>query len=285
VSVAGATGRGPPGSGRDGGGARRPRLGQHFLADPNLLDAIVRDSGVGPDDVVLEVGGGAGALTERLAPAVGYLHVVELDERLREPLEAVAARAGNVSVLWGDAMRVDLGGLEPSPSAMVSNLPYSIATPLLVRTVEELPSLATWTVMVQREVADRLRAGPGSRLYGAPSAVLALACEMELIRTVDRAVFTPRPRVDSALLRLRRRAPAASPAVRDLIRAAFAHRRKSLPRSLELAAAAAGAEPAPRELRERARAALVEAGHRPDARAESLAPGELAELARRLGAT
>ena len=116
---------------------------------------------------------------------------------------------------------------------MVANLPYSVATPVLLRTIEELPSLRRWTVMVQREIADRLRAAPGSRIYGSPSVIAQLACEVRLVRTVDPAVFRPRPRVESAILGLRRTGPGADPATRELVRAAFAHRRKSLARSLE----------------------------------------------------
>ena len=248
----------------------RPRLGQHFLADPNLLDAIVRESGVGRDDVVLEVGGGAGALTARLARRVRHLHVVELDERMRPELEPVARDAGNVELIWADAIRADLAALDPSPTTMVSNLPYSIATPLILKTIEELPALASWTLLVQREIADRLRAAPGSRTYGAPSVLVQLAAEVAMLRTVDRAVFSPRPRVDSALIALRRRGPAAQEPVRRLVHDAFAHRRKSLARSLELAAPGG---------REAARAALREVGLPEDARAESLAPEDFVRLA------
>lgn len=250
------------------------RLGQHFVADPNLLEMIVRESGVGPGEVVLEVGGGAGALTERLAPRVGSLHVIELDERLRPELDAVAAAQGNVRLIWGDALRIDLGSLEPAPAAVVSNLPYSIATPLILKTIEEVPTIESWTLLVQREIADRLRAEPGSRAYGAPSVLVQLAAEVELLRTVDRAVFTPRPRVDSALLALRRRGPAAPEAVRRLVHDAFAHRRKSLARSIALAGGAGGDG-----RRGAARAALREAGLREDARAESLSPEEFVRLA------
>ena len=205
------------------------RLGQNFLADPNLLDAIVRDAALSPTDVVLEVGAGEGVLTERLAGTAARVHTVEIDRGL-EPALAPIAALPNVTLHWGDAMKFDLGSLEPAPTAMVANLPYSVATPLLLRTIELLPSLATWTVMVQREIADRLRAAPGNRTYGSPSVQVQLACEVELVRKVDPAVFKPRPRVDSAILRLRRTGPAADPATRKLIRAAFAHRRKSLAR-------------------------------------------------------
>ncbi|TMK59158.1 MAG: ribosomal RNA small subunit methyltransferase A, partial [Actinobacteria bacterium] len=164
------------------------RLGQNFLADPNLLEAIVRDAELGADDVVLEVGAGEGVLSQRLAAAAGHLHAVEIDRGLEEALAPVAALP-NVELHWGDAMKFDLAALEPAPTAMVANLPYSVATPLILRTIEELPSLQRWTVMVQREIADRLRAGPGSRTYGSPSAVAQLACEVELLRAVDPAVF------------------------------------------------------------------------------------------------
>ena len=249
------------------------RLGQNFLADANLLEAIVRDAGPAADDVVLEVGGGEGALTAQLAPRVSRLHVIELDQRLRERLEAVAAEHGNVQLHFADAMRADLSALDPVPNRMIANLPYAVATPLILRTVSELPSLESWTLMVQREIADRLRAAPGSRLYGAPSAILQLACEVRLLRGVDRAVFTPRPRVDSALIGLRRIGPAPPQAVTRLVHDAFAHRRKSLARSLEHVRPGS---------RERAREALSELGLPADARAEQLSPQQFVSLAEAL---
>jgi len=248
------------------------RLGQNFLADPNLLDAIVRDAELAPGDVVLEVGAGEGVLTGRLAAAAAYVHAVELDRGLEATLAPLAARP-DVDLHWGDAMKLDLAGLDPAPSAVVANLPYSIATPLILRTVEELPSVRRWTVMVQREIADRLRAAPGSRTYGSPSVVAQLACEVKLLRTVDPAVFRPRPRVESAILSLRRTGPAANPATRELVRAAFAHRRKSLARSLE--------HVRPGSL-DTARATLRELGLPEDARAEALSPEDFAALAARL---
>jgi 16S rRNA (adenine1518-N6/adenine1519-N6)-dimethyltransferase len=248
------------------------RLGQNFLADPNLLDAIVRDARLATDDVVLEVGAGEGVLSERLAAAAVHLHTVEIDRGLAPALERVAALP-NVDLHWGDAMKLDLAALQPEPTAMVANLPYSVATPLILRTIEELPSLGRWTVMVQREIADRLRAEPGNRTYGSPSVIAQLACEVELVRAVDPAVFKPRPRVDSAILGLRRKGPGADQQTRELVRAAFAHRRKSLARSLEHAAAGSLAP---------ARAALAELGLPEDARAEALAPEQFAALSAKL---
>jgi 16S rRNA (adenine1518-N6/adenine1519-N6)-dimethyltransferase len=248
------------------------RLGQNFLADPNLLGAIVRDAELAPSDVVLEVGAGEGVLTERLAAAAARVHVIEIDRRL-EPALAAVERLDNVDLHWADAMKADLAALAPPPTAMVANLPYSVATPVILRTVEELPTLGRWTVMVQREIADRLRAAPGSRVYGAPSVLLQLACQVELLRAVDPAVFRPRPRVGSAILRLRRAGPAADPATRELVRAAFAHRRKALARSLEHVRPGA---------RESVRAALGALGLAEDARAESLSPEEFAALSAKL---
>jgi 16S rRNA (adenine1518-N6/adenine1519-N6)-dimethyltransferase len=248
------------------------RLGQNFLADPNLLDAIVRDAALAPEDVVLEVGAGEGVLTERLASAVAQVHAVELDRGLQEALTPLAARS-NVDLHWADAMKLDFRALDPAPTAMVANLPYSVATPVLLRTIEELPSLRSWTVMVQREIADRLRAEPGNRTYGSPSVLAQIACEVKLLRTVDPAVFRPRPRVESAILRLRRLGPGADPATRELVRAAFAHRRKSLARSLE--------HVRPGSV-EATRTALGELGLMQDARAESLSPQEFVALAESL---
>ena len=250
------------------------RLGQNFLADPNLLDVIIREAELARSDVVLEVGGGGGALTERLAPAVARVHVIEVDQRLRDHLRPLAHEAGNVSIVWEDALKVRLRDLTPAPTKVVSNLPYSIATPLLIRTIAELPSVEGWVVMVQREIADRLTAEPRTKEYAASSVFVQLACEVTMLRPVDPAVFVPRPRVGSALLRLRRTGPAASEDVAALVRLAFAHRRKSLARSLELSRAGS-LEPA--------RHALEAVGKPPDARAETLAPEEFQRLAEALG--
>jgi len=248
------------------------RLGQNFLSDPNLLDAIVRDAELGEGEVVLEVGAGEGVLTERLAEVAGHVHSVELDRRLEAALAPLAARE-DVSLHWGDAMKLDFVALDPVPTAVVSNLPYSVATPVILRTIEELPSVLRWTVMVQREIADRLRAAPGSRTYGSPSVVAQLACDVKLLRKVDPAVFRPRPRVDSAILGLRRTGPGADPATHELVRAAFAHRRKSLARSVEHVHPGSLAT---------TRAALAELGLAADVRAEALSPENFAALSAKL---
>ena len=197
-------------------------LGQHFLLDENLADLAVREAAVGPDDVALEIGAGLGVLTAALARAARAVHAVEIDRRLEPALTEVVARSRNVIVHWGDAMRMPLEDLDPPPTAFVSNLPYAIATPAVVESLWRLPAVARWCVMAQREVVDRWLAPPGSRLYGAPSVLLQLTAEATFRRAVGREVFAPRPRVDSALVALRRVAPGPAPAVRALVRAAFA---------------------------------------------------------------
>jgi 16S rRNA (adenine1518-N6/adenine1519-N6)-dimethyltransferase len=251
----------------------RAALGQNFLADPNLLEAIVREAELGTDDVVLEVGGGQGVLTERVAQAVQAVWVVEIDERLEEGLRGIAGRHEGVRLVMGDAMKVDFRVLDPAPSAMVANLPYSVATPVLMRTIEELPSVGRWTVMVQREIADRLRARPRTKAYGAPSVLAQLCCRVEMLRAVDRAVFKPPPRVDSALLRLDRLAAWPGAGVARIVRGAFAHRRKALARSVATSGVAS---------RERALRALEAMGKEPTARAEELEPAEFLVLANEL---
>jgi len=245
------------------------RLGQNFLADPNLLEAIVRDSGVGPEDVVLEVGVGEGVLTRRLADLCARVHVIEIDRGLEAGVSDLASR-GNVNLVWADAVRVDLSELEPAPTAVVANLPYAVATPVIMRTVFELPSIRSWTVMVQKEIGDRLRAEPGSKAFGAPSVLIQLAGEVRQLRKVPREVFRPRPRVDSAIIRIERTGPGPDESTRRLVRAAFAHRRKALARSVELVV--------PGTLGT-VRSALGDAGLDPGIRAEALRPEQFEALA------
>jgi 16S rRNA (adenine1518-N6/adenine1519-N6)-dimethyltransferase len=256
-------------------------LGQNFLIDGNILGVIGRAAGLAGEDVVLEIGGGLGVLSEFLAERVRHVHVVEVDERLREALADATDPHANADVHWGDAMRIDLRGLRPEPEKVVANLPYGIAAGVLLRTIAELPRVSTWVAMVQREVGQRLAAAPASRAYGAPSVLAQLACEVELVRALPRTVFYPVPNVDSALVRLRRRAagsgaPEADPALRALIAGAFAHRRKTLAGSLALAGALAGRS------REQVREALEGLNHPGDVRAERLSPADFRALARAL---
>ena len=258
------------------------KLGQNFLVDRNILGVIERLAALESDDVVLEIGGGEGVLSERLAGEVAHLHVVEVDQRLEDGLREVLAPFPNVSLWMVDALALDFAALDPAPTAVVANLPYSIAATVILRTIEELVSVDRWVVMVQREVGERLAASVGDPAYGVPSVLAQLACEVRVLRPVARTVFRPVPRVDSVLVGLRRlRVDGAiaevEPEVRALVHAAFAHRRKALAGSLALSP---GASPS---VRERARAALVAMGHPPDERAERLSPAEFRELAARLG--
>jgi 16S rRNA (adenine1518-N6/adenine1519-N6)-dimethyltransferase len=252
-------------------------LGQNFLIDSNLLEVIGRAAALGPRDVVLEVGGGLGVLSEYLAGRARHVHVVELDRRLEPPLRDALDPHANATLHLADALKLDLAALDPQPGKVVANLPYGVAATVILRTIEQLPGVTTWVAMVQREVGERFAAGPGSGAYGIPSVLAQLACEVRVLRPVSRNVFFPVPNVDSVLVGLTRRGPAAEPGLRALVQQGFAHRRKALARSLSLAG---GAE---RDLRDRVRAALEAMGRPADARAEALAPEEWRELYARLG--
>lgn len=261
-------------------------LGQNFLVDSNILGVIGGLAELGAEDVVLEVGGGVGVLSEYLAQRVGHVHVLEIDERLRPALDDAVGAADNVTVHWGDVLRVDLAGMRPPPRKVVANLPYGVAASALLRTIEELPTVELWVAMVQREVGERLAAAPGSRIYGAPSVLAQLACEVRVARAIPRAVFYPVPNVDSVLVAMRRTAAAAPRELRALVRDAFAHRRKTLARSLALAISTSREDAGERiggalsYDADAVRAALTELGHTADARAERLSPGDFAALAR-----
>lgn len=252
-------------------------LGQNFLIDDNFLDVIGAAAELAPADVVLEVGGGLGVLSEHLAPRVGHLHVVEIDRSLAAPLGDALDPHPNATLHVADAVELDLAGLDPPPTKVVANLPYGVAATVVLRTIAELPGAALWVAMVQREVGERLAAPPGGKVYGATSALAQLACEVRVLRRVPATVFHPRPNVASALVVLRRHSPWPAPAVVALVHAAFAHRRKALAGSLALAAGA------PTDLRDRARAALIELGLPADARAERLSPEQFARLAAAIG--
>lgn len=252
-------------------------LGQNFLVDSNILGVIERAAELSPRDVVLEIGGGLGVLSEHLAGRVSHLHVIEIDRRLSEALLDATDPHPNVSVHWADVMRMDLPALAPTPNKVVANLPYGVAAGALLRTIEELGSVGAWVAMVQREVGERLAAQPGSAAYGAPSVIAQLACEVRVLRSIPRTVFYPVPNVDSTLVGLRRLRPAPEEALRALVAGAFAHRRKTLAGSLGLAGADSGRS------REEIRAVLVELGHPEDVRAERLSPEDFRELGVRLG--
>ena len=252
--------------------AAKKELGQHFLVDENLLGVIGRLAELAPEDVVLEVGPGLGVLTRYLADRVAHVYAVELDASLEPRLRDAAA---NMTLHLGDALRLDLAALAPDARKLVANLPYNIATPLIAESLDGLPKVESWTVMVQREVADRLFARPGTKAYGAVSVLVQLVTERTGFHPVARTVFRPRPNVDSALVAFRRVAmPRNYARVKQLVAAAFAHRRKTLPNSLELAGLAA---------RNRAAEALAAIGRDPATRAEALAPEEFVALADALG--
>ena len=250
-------------------------LGQNFLIDSNLLDVIGREAALGPEDVVLEVGGGLGVLSEYLAERVSHVHVVEVDRRLEPALRDALDPFANAQLHFADAVRLDLGALDPAPTKVVANLPYGVAATVILRVVESLPTVVTQVAMVQREVGERLAARPGSAAYGAPSVLAQLACDVRVLRPVSRKVFHPVPNVDSVLVGLVRIGPPVDPALRALVHAGFAHRRKALARSLSLAGPGAGLPP---DARERTRAALPGLGHPSDARAERLTPEDFRVL-------
>lgn len=209
-------------------------LGQNFLLDANTVRRIVRLAEVGPEDVVLEVGPGLGSLTLALAGVARRVVAVEIDAALAAALtDTVSARVphADLSVVVGDAVRLPaLPG--PPPTAFVANLPYNVAVPVLLGVLERLPSVQRGLVMVQREVADRLVAPPGSRVYGVPSVKLAWWAASRRAATIPRSVFWPVPNVDSALVAFERREPPGDEALRvrtfAAIDAAFSQRRKTL---------------------------------------------------------
>ena len=247
-------------------------LGQHFLVDENILGVAGRLAALDREDVVLEVGAGLGVLTAYLADRVRLVHAVEVDRTLEHHLRDRLAGRSNVELVFGDALRLPLHELDPPPGKLVANLPYQIATPLVAESLGTLPTVRLWCVLVQREVADRFFARAGTKSYGAVSVLVRLTAERIGIHPVARTCFAPPPNVDSALVAFRRTrdwGPELA-RVRAVVQAAFAHRRKTLANSLELAGLAE---------RARAVAALEELGRPPGVRAEALEPGELLRLA------
>ena len=247
----------------------KKQLGQHFLVDENILGVIERLAELSQEDVVLEIGPGLGVLTTRLADRAGHVHAVELDRSLAPHLAPLAERP-NVDLHWGDALQLDLAALDPAPTKLVANLPYNVATPIVAESLDGLPGLALWTVMVQREVADRFFAIPSTKAYGGVSVLVQLASERTGFHPVSRTVFRPPPNVDSALVAFRRvPLPDDFARIKQVVDASFAHRRKTLPNSIALAGLAS---------RDAAAGALAAIGRPPETRAEALAPREFVAL-------
>jgi 16S rRNA (adenine1518-N6/adenine1519-N6)-dimethyltransferase len=248
-------------------------LGQNFLIDSNLLAVIAREADLGPADSVLEVGGGLGVLSEYLAARAAHVHVVEIDRRLEAALSDALAPFANTTLHFADAVKLDYAALAPVPTKVVANLPYGVAATVILDTVVALSAVTRWVAMVQKEVGERLAAKPGTPAYGAPSVLAQLSCDVKVARAVSRTVFHPVPNVDSVLVRLERTGPPAPAGVRALVSAGFAHRRKTLARSLAQSGSAG---------RDAVRAALEAIGLEPDVRAERLGPTQWIALAEQL---
>jgi 16S rRNA (adenine1518-N6/adenine1519-N6)-dimethyltransferase len=255
------------------------RLGQNFVIEQGTVRRIAALAAPGPGDVVLEVGPGLGSLTLALLEAgAGRVEAVEIDRVLAGELpRTLAARApalaGRVTVINADALRIEARDLPAAPSMLVANLPYNVAVPVVLHLLAAVPSLARGLVMVQAEVADRMCAAPGSRVYGTPSAKLAWYAAARSAGTVPRSVFWPVPNVDSRLVAFTRHAPPATSAGRDevfaLVDAAFGQRRKTLRAAL---AGWAGSAPEAERL-------LRAAGIDPGTRGEALSVADFARLA------
>lgn len=243
------------------------RLGQHFLADPNITRKIVAVAGVGPGDQVVEIGAGTGTLTRALAAAGARVVAYEVDRGLAAVLEEVTAGL-DVEIRVGDVTGVDFASaLEEGRWALVANLPYNVGTPVVLDVLRTVPAVDRVVVMVQREVAQRFVADTGSPDYGLPSVICGIHTEARLVFKVPPQVFFPPPRVESAVVvMLRKEAPPHAERAIELARAGFGQRRKMLRRSLSTVLG----DPV---------AILEEAGVDPEARAEELAPADYLKLA------
>jgi 16S rRNA (adenine1518-N6/adenine1519-N6)-dimethyltransferase len=251
---------------------RRRELGQHFLVDENIVAVAARLAELSAADVVLEVGPGLGVLTKVLAERAAFVHAIEIDRSLEPHLHALLAPKNNVNIVFADALAYPLAELDPPPNKFVANLPYSVATPLVAESLDGLPAVELWCVMVQREVADRFFASPGTKSYGAVSVLVQLTSERVGFHSVPRTVFRPPPNVDSALVAFRRRRSwgAEFARVKQVVQAAFAHRRKTLANSLALSGVGARTDVV---------AALERLDRPPEVRAEALGPEEFVRLA------
>lgn len=247
------------------------KLGQNFLHDPNTIRRIVTVAGLTPDDVALEVGPGLGSLTLGLVGAVRHVHAVEIDPRLAAALPETVT-AAHLTVHNADALHVRGSDFDPAPTMLVANLPYNVAVPVVLHLLAELPTLRGGLVMVQKEVADRLVAGPGSKVYGVPSVKLAWYATSRSAGKVPPAVFWPVPNVDSGLVAFTRRDPPSGVGRREVfavVDAAFAQRRKTLRAALAGWAGSA----------DRAEKVLLTAGISPQARGEQLTVEQFVAIA------
>ena len=253
----------------------RKRFGQHFLHDPGILARIVASVAPRPDDRIVEIGPGEGALTLPLLRKAGHLTAIELDRDLIEPLRVKAQGVGELSIISADALTVDFRALANGCKIrLVGNLPYNISTPILFHCLEHAGAIDDMHFMLQKEVVDRMAAAPGSKTYGRLSVMLQLRCTVEPLLHVPPGAFRPPPKVDSAVVRLvplpAQQLPDVDFAlVEKLVRAAFGQRRKTLSNALSDHASAAD---------------IGAAGLDPRARAEQLAPEAYVALARVLSA-
>jgi 16S rRNA (adenine1518-N6/adenine1519-N6)-dimethyltransferase len=247
----------------------KKRFGQHFLKDPNTARIVV--SGVSGEDVVLEVGPGRGFLTAFLAERARLVHAVEIDSGVLPALRAATGGLDNVVVHEADALRFDYSGLDPAPNRLVANLPYNVASPLVLMLLEEVGSLEALRFMVQLEVARRMAAERGNKDYGAYAVLAQLLARVSILHRVPPTVFDPPPRVHSAVVEMeRRKRPTDYERVKGLVLAAFRSRRKRLVNNL------------PEPARVGAPRALQDLGYGPNARAEELSPEDFVALGRAL---
>jgi 16S rRNA (adenine1518-N6/adenine1519-N6)-dimethyltransferase len=249
-------------------------LGQNFLVDDNILGVILGQLECSPDDVVLEIGAGLGVLTRALACVARHVHAFEIDNSLEPALRATLRGRVNVSLHFCDVLKASLEDLDPTPTLCASNLPYSVSGPFLVESLQRLPAIRRYCVMVQREVADRMAAGPGSKTYGILSVWVQLYSRVVRVRPLSRSIFYPQPRVDSSLLLLDRLPEGSLPSVhsrelRPVIQAAFGQRRKTLANALSFGLG---------KPREQVLSVIGALGFASTVRAEQLAPGDFVAL-------
>ncbi|MBQ9059691.1 MAG: 16S rRNA (adenine(1518)-N(6)/adenine(1519)-N(6))-dimethyltransferase RsmA [Firmicutes bacterium] len=259
-------------------------LGQNFLTDPSVPQAMVSGSGIGPQDLVIEIGPGIGVLTAAAAEEAGRVVAIEVDERLLPILGETLREYDNIEVICADVLKTDLAGLIDEQLRehgltgavrIIGNLPYYITTPIIMKLLEEDLPVSSITVMMQKEVADRIEAGPGSKAYGAISVAVQYYCRVSRIVSVPKEVFMPSPKVDSAVLLLELRQEKAV-SVRDearffaCVKAGFGQRRKTLSNALS------GAGDLPKET---VREVLAAAGIDENRRAETLSIEEFARIA------